>query len=267
MNFGSIQNELQLLINTLLNLGAVLLIFISCVFTFALIAVGVHYFLKLLSKSSLAKENKLYLNSNHDYANFILKWTHVLVEKAIFLRVDAYKNNPRGNFIWIISFLRVSFYYILLISIYTYFYSIECFINIFETNSYYFIVIIATFFTLVNTVYNSIKQTFKSKWEYLANLYNITLKNIENENLYNLHENTLAIDIIVSMMWGHRSFDSIAYAEVLTALDYFKEADSSFYDDYITKFNESDLTESNAIKILEKYQLVLLNKIKEDKWK
>lgn len=230
-------------------------------FGYILCLLVLNYFMDKCSNTLTYSDSGLYLRSGGEYSNLFFRFVHSFIEKFIFIRFDSYKNNPRGNFIWLIAFIRISLFYTFTIIVY-YFLSDQDnpLVNLVnKQNCYYFFIFVGTYFASISTLYYNKKKIFQEKWEYLANLYNKTLDYIGKEQ-YNLLENTLAIDIVTCMMWGHRSFSSIVNAQLRLSINAMDNKDH--VDEFIKKLDDKKLTEKEALNILEDHQLILLKKLK-----
>lgn len=218
------------------------------------------YIFHLTYKAKNKSEENLYLNSSTGNHNWILELLHFIVEKMIFFRVDAYKNYPRGNFIFLRSFLQVTAIYILISFIVYCGYGLNtddllCALNSsFNINSIF--TLTASYFALIFTFYWHEKNKYKDKWNYLANLYNEIIKNYKTKAHNNLMSNSLAIDAVVLMMWNHRSFKNIVIKELRDAVLNLENEDEK--NELTYKMKSGLLTEDEAVRILEKRQIKLL---------
>lgn len=238
-------------------------IILVIVLLFSFIVLLGHWYMKNAQNKRTDSNKRLYLNSGERFNKLHHQITHWVIEKLIFFRLDSFKNNPRGNFIFLISLLRVLGFSLLL--------GVFCYITNaqIDLNERTLTLFFGIYFTAVNALYFYKRRVFKEKWEYLAKLYNDLLASIPTSSAYQycLLENTLAIDIVTTGMWGHRSFSGIAYSECKKAIDYFEthpellELEKEIIEQKENKI--ITLTEIQALGLLETYQIELLKKAKE----
>lgn len=216
----------------------------------------IHLFYKSKRNKRLAA-HLIYLNSGNEYEHRLLQFGHWFIEKIIFLRIDLFKNNPRGNFLWFKTILHFTILYSLLFIFYIYVFDEETLKKQFEDGRNYFLVL-GSYLTLINTFYWAEKSKLKDKWQYLATLYNQTLNVRDNEGKHLILSNALAIDIITTMMWGHRSFTEIVKTEIDEAIS---SLENQLEKEHLQeKFENHQLKEFEAIKLLEDYQKVLFDR-------
>lgn len=222
------------------------------------------FIIHLIHKKKYNGDN-LYLHSSFDNNNVFLETIHFVLEKAVFLRVDAYKNYPRGNFLFLRSCIQVTLIYTIIISIVSYG---QNFLpdNLKPSNGSTTLGAMFTFagsyFALIFTFYWNEKNKYKDKWVYLANLYNEIIKNYKSEIHNELMSNSLAIDTVVLMMWNHRSFKYIVMNELEIAINNINDDKKKYH--FIEKLENKKLTENEVIKLLEDYQLNLIEKRNEE---
>jgi hypothetical protein len=123
-----------------------------------------------------------------------------------------------------------------------------------------YFLIFGSYLTLINTFYWAEKNKLKDKWQYLAGLYNQTLLQRANKEMNEILSNALAIDIVTTMMWGHRSFSEIVRVELNEAIS--KIDESWKREDFENKLKTHKLTEVEAMKLLEDNQAWLFKKYK-----
>lgn len=216
----------------------------------------IHWFYKTRRNNRLSA-HLIYLNSGDEYETWWLQLGHWFIEKVIFLRIDLFKNNPRGNFLWLKTIIHFTIIYCLIFIAYIYIFDESTLKEQFKEGRNYFL-ILGSYLTLINTFYWAEKTKLKDKWQYLATLYNQTLNVRDDESKHLILSNALAIDIVTTMMWGHRSFTEIVKTELEEAIS---NLDDQIRKDIIAnKFDNHQLKEFEAIKLLEDYQKVLFSK-------
>lgn len=231
-----------------------MILIFACLIVLVFVTIAsIHYFYKKYLNEKLKGKHVLYFHSGGEYSQPFAILLNFIIEKIIFLRIDLFKNYPRGNFLWVKTVAHVTILYCIAGMVLYSNLSSESFKSCF--NGINPAVVLGTYFTLISTFYWSEKSKLKDKWQYLATMYNQILLNWNDPVKHQLLSNALAIDTVVTMMWGHRSFSSIVYSELKVAI--LAESDKD-RERYLSKFANNLLQESEVIKILENHQLRLM---------
>lgn len=178
---------------------------------------------------------------------------HNFLEHFVFWRLSKFKNDPRGNYLLIRSFLIVFSVFIfpvfcisLGIIVFEYLGKIENvaeYINLRNGLKVFF-----TFLGSTTVSYWNMNNLFNKKWTYCANLYNKVAEFSSSKNggdANELLENTLAIDLLTLDLWAHRSFADHFSEELWLAVND-KYKDPGIIDDICSKINKKELKEHEA---------------------
>lgn len=188
----------------------------------------------------------------------------VAIEVGIFSRTQNFKNDPRGNIMLIKSAYTVSMIIVLIVlSSYFIFSAIYPFMTINLNINYKDILAgYLTAIAAINGLYWLEKSKHKEKWNYLSAEYNkiITERDYSKpiqtmNNNISVLLNALAIDIIITMMWGHRSFKELFLNEAKKAVDHFIGNTTCS----LMLLKDFHFSEAELIFILENYQRELMS--------
>lgn len=116
-------------------------------------------------------------------------------------------------------------------------------------NQHSFKVYLMPLLGIMSVVYWNLWKDYHSKWMYCCNVFNqiLTL----DENKADKLRRALAIDLLILDLWAHRSFSEFFRDSLLEALKAMKQDDKEFY---IEKINRGEISECEALRILEGYQ-------------
>ncbi len=195
------------------------------------------YLLILWRMLSIKKDERcVYISDCSDY-----------FETFILLRTTRFKNNPSGTSFFYIAVGKAALFVNSTLLIYI-FYIKNLLKHIHAELDP--ITVSASIVAIVATFYWNERQNYISKWEYLANLYNKHLEFTLREQREAIIT-SLAHDILLTEMWGHRTF------KVLLS-DVIREAEGD-----ANSTHELFLTHSSARKLVEKYSEKVLKEFKE----
>lgn len=188
------------------------------------------------------------------------------VESFIFGRTENFKNDPRGNVIFLKSLHTVSLVVVTCAGI-TFLIFILCLpcqtLNIDVTIKDEITLLLAVM-AAVNGLSWLENRKIAEKWNYLSGLYNKLIDKKSSEissgkrTERSLQLNALAIDILVTMMWGHRSFKELFLLESQKAVSYFCGYREDNPISLLNKKNKFHFSEAELLFILENYQRYLL---------
>lgn len=226
-------------------------------------------------------KRRIYVRSS-DFSDFYSLVNYIL-EKIVFLKFDSFKNTPSGNFLWLISFVKVTCVYAILFIIFLVLTNkdIVSLLKLIQPDHVVEIFSIsASYFILINTSYAFSRKTYSEKWEYLAGLYNnlILLDDKKKKDLINV---SLCMDIVCLEMWGHYSYQEIVYDELCLVYDSLsteKSVDKNIQkeieaikdkfpnkDDYVKTLEDRKkaFSEKTILTLLEFRQEIILKKLKK----